>query len=138
YAAGIRYDATDSSMLSHVVKRQLLNYDKLGNINEANVYAYIKQQINAGKWLIDAGIRFDIFNFKYHDLLSTQQLPSQTRSIISPKLNIQYAINKDVQLYIKGGKGFHSNDTRVVVAQNGRDILPAAYGADLGIIVKPV
>ncbi len=137
YAAGIRYDATDSSMLSHVVKRQFLNYDKLGNINETNGYAYIQQQINAGNWLIDAGVRFDIFNFKYKDLLSTQQLPSQTKSIISPKLNIQYAVNNNVQLYVKAGKGFHSNDARVVVANNGHEILPAAYGSDIGIIVKP-
>ena len=138
YAAGIRYDATDSSQLSHVVKREFLNYTKLGNINEANGYAYIQQQINAGNWLIDAGVRFDIFNFKYKDLLSAQQMPSQTKSIISPKLDIQYAVNKDLQLYVKGGKGFHSNDTRVVVAQDGHEILPAAYGADLGIIIKPV
>lgn len=138
YAAGIRYDETDSSMLSHVVKREFLNYDKLGNIKEINGYAYIQQQINAGKWLIDGGLRFDVFNFKYKDLLNVQQMPSQTKSIISPKLNIQYALNKDVQLYVKGGKGFHSNDTRVVVAQEGYDILPAAYGADLGIIVKPM
>ncbi|HEX5155381.1 MAG TPA: TonB-dependent receptor [Parafilimonas sp.] len=138
YAAGIRYDATDSSQLSHVVKREFLRYAKLGNINEANGYGYVQQQINAGKWLIDAGVRVDIFNFRYKNLLSTQQMPSQTKSIISPKLNIQYAVNKDLQVYVKGGKGFHSNDTRVVVAQGGHEILPAAYGADLGIIIKPV
>lgn len=137
YAAGIRYDATGSSLLSNVVKRKFLDYKQLGNINEANGYAYIQQQINAGKWLIDAGVRFDVFNFKYKSLLSTQQLPSQTKSIISPKLNIQYAVNNDVQLYVKAGKGFHSNDTRVVVANEGYKILPAAYGADLGIILKP-
>jgi outer membrane receptor protein involved in Fe transport len=34
--------------------------------------------------------------------------------------------------------GFHSNDTRVVVANGGQDILPATYGADLGVIFKPV
>jgi hypothetical protein len=137
YAAGIRYDVTDSSMLSHVVKRQFLNYDKLGNINEANGYAFIQQQMNAGKWLIDAGIRLDVFNFKYHDLLLAEQLPSQTKNIFSPKLNIQYALNKTAQLYVKAGKGFHSNDARVVVERRGDNILPAAYGADLGIIVKP-
>jgi outer membrane receptor protein involved in Fe transport len=32
---------------------------------------------------------------------------------------------------------FISNDTRVVVANKGEEILPAAYGADLGIILKP-
>jgi outer membrane cobalamin receptor len=137
YGAGIRYDATDSTMLAHVVKRQFLNYEKLGSINEANGYAFIQQQVNTGKWFIDAGLRFDVFSFKYHDLLSTQQFPSQTKSIISPKLNIQYALNKDVQLYVKAGKGFHSNDTRVVVEQTGYETLPAAYSTDIGIIIKP-
>jgi hypothetical protein len=42
-----------------------------------------------------------------------------------------------VQAYVKVGKGFHSNDTRVVVANQGQDILPAAYGGDIGIILKP-
>ncbi|MBV9963246.1 MAG: TonB-dependent receptor plug domain-containing protein [Parafilimonas sp.] len=138
YAVGLRYDATDSAMLAHVAKRQFLNYTKLGNINEANAYAYVQQTINAGKWLIDAGVRFDVFNFKYHDLLSTQQQPSQTKSIISPKLNIQYAVNNNLQLYVKFGKGFHSNDARVVVEEHGHEILPAAYGSDVGVIIKPV
>uniref|UniRef100_UPI001E3E4548 hypothetical protein n=1 Tax=Arsenicibacter rosenii TaxID=1750698 RepID=UPI001E3E4548 len=42
-----------------------------------------------------------------------------------------------MQLYLKSGKGFHSNDTRVVVPENGRGILPAAYGTDLGFVWKP-
>jgi len=42
-----------------------------------------------------------------------------------------------LQGYLKMGRGFHSNDTRVVVAQEGREILPAAYGLDLGGIWKP-
>jgi hypothetical protein len=40
-------------------------------------------------------------------------------------------------LYIKAGKGFHSNDTRVVIGNNGNRILPAAYGSDLGVMLKP-
>jgi hypothetical protein len=46
-------------------------------------------------------------------------------------------VNDKVQLYIKTGKGFHSNDARVVIANQGYQILPAAYGADLGINWKP-
>lgn len=42
-----------------------------------------------------------------------------------------------MQVYIKTGKGFHSNDTRVVIANDGKQILPAAYGNDIGVILKP-
>ncbi len=136
YGAGFRYDATDSTTLVHVEKRQFLNYINLGKIKELNAYGYIQEQINSGNWSIDAGVRFDYLHFTYLYELGAQQ-PAQGKSIVSPKLNIQYTFNPKVQLYVKGGKGFHSNDTRVVVANNGYQILPAAYGADLGIILKP-
>src|SRR5262249_55018007 len=34
-------------------------------------------------------------------------------------------------------KGFHSNDAKVVVGNRGMDILPTAWGADLGVNWKP-
>jgi TonB-dependent Receptor Plug Domain/CarboxypepD_reg-like domain len=137
YGAGLRHDATSNSRLSNAVRRKFLSDIKLGDIKETNVYAFMQQQLNTGKWLFDAGVRVDYFNFGYRDKLNTTQLPSQQKAIVSPKLNIQYTINKQLQLFVKGGKGFHSNDARVVVENDGKQILPAAYGADLGIIVKP-
>ena len=137
YGAGVRYDATTDSRLAHVVKREFLDNIKLGDIKEDNAFAYVQQQLTAGKWLIDAGARLDYFHFNYFDKLLTNQSPYQSKTIISPKLNIQYTVNPRVQLFVKSGKGFHSNDTRVVVANEGHDILPAAYGGDMGFIVKP-
>ncbi|WP_462251802.1 TonB-dependent receptor [Ferruginibacter sp.] len=134
---GIRYDVTDNSQLGHQVKRQFIDNVMLGDINELNAYAFTQQQATFGKWVIDAGVRFDYFNFNYFNKLTVAQMPVQDKSIVSPKLNVQYNINKAVQVYVKAGKGFHSNDTRVVVANDGKEILPAAYGADLGIILKP-
>ena len=136
YGAGLRYDATNNSLLAHVVQRKFLNYIKLGDIKEANAFAFIQQQAAIGKFFIDGGVRFDYLHFDYLDKLGTQ-MPARSKSIISPKLNIQYTINDKVQVYVKAGKGFHSNDTRVVVANDGHDILPAAYGTDIGIILKP-
>lgn len=134
---GVRHDATDESKLANVVKRQFISYVKLGDIKEANAYAFTQQQATFGNWVIDAGVRFDYFNFNYYDRLNLLQLPSQTKSIVSPKLNVQYNISKAVQVYAKAGKGFHSNDTRVVVANDGNEILPAAYGTDFGVLLKP-
>ena len=59
------------------------------------------------------------------------------KAIISPKLNIEYTFNEKFQLYFKAGKGFHSNDARVVIANRGLDDLPPAYGSDFGINWKP-
>ncbi|MBK7306428.1 MAG: TonB-dependent receptor plug domain-containing protein [Chitinophagaceae bacterium] len=137
YGAGLRLDATKDSRLSNVVTRKFLSDIKLGNIKETNLYAFMQQQLNTGKWLFDAGVRVDYFNFSYLDKLNAAQQPSQQKAIVSPKLNIQYTINKQVQLFVKAGKGFHSNDARVVVANDGKDILPAAYGTDFGVILKP-
>ena len=44
----------------------------------------------------------------------------------------------NLQFYLKSGLGFHSNDTRVVVAQTGKEILPTAIGSDIGSIFKPI
>ena len=137
YGAGLRHDATKDSRLSNAVSRKFLSDIKLGNIKETNVYAFMQQQLNTGKWLFDAGVRVDYFSFGYLDKLNTAQQPSQQKAIVSPKLNIQYTINKQVQLFVKAGKGFHSNDARVVVENDGKQILPAAYGTDFGVILKP-
>lgn len=137
YGFGIRYDATQDSYLSHVIKRELIDYMKRGDIKEANTYAFAQQQLTAGRWLIDAGMRIDYLHFDYFDKLSAIQMPAQGKSIVCPKLNIQYNLNNNIQLYVKTGKGFHSNDTRVLTANEGNEILPPAYGADLGITLKP-
>ncbi|MBN8857203.1 MAG: TonB-dependent receptor plug domain-containing protein [Sphingobacteriales bacterium] len=139
-AAGFRSDAVHNIELSHTVDRKTtLQNIMLGDIDETNIYSYINTEFRTGKWLINPAIRFDHLQFNYEDRLaagfSTQ---SQSTSIISPKLNFLYAQSKDLQYFIKLGKGFHSNDTRVVVAQSGRQILPAAYGADIGLIWKPL
>ncbi len=136
YGAGVRYDATTNE-LSKTLKRQFSDYITFGDIKETNAFGFIQQQISRGKWFIDAGIRFDYLHFSYNQKLNLPQLPAQGKSIFSPKLNIQYTLNSKLQLYTKFGKGFHSNDTRVVVANSGYEILPAAYAADFGIIIKP-
>ncbi|MBT8296494.1 MAG: TonB-dependent receptor, partial [Gramella sp.] len=63
---------------------------------------------------------------------------NEDKLFLSPKLNFFYSASDKVQIFLKNGIGFHSNDSRVVTARNGEEILPAAYGSDLGLIYKPV
>ncbi len=145
---GVRYDHTHPSWLSHTLHGDsILNFIQLGIVKERNTNAWFEETIEAGKWLFNAGIRFDYFDFYYRSAAPSSDTASfiynganttQVKSIISPKLNIQYTSNQQVQFYLKLGKGFHSNDARVVIANGGHQILPAAYGADLGLNWKPL
>jgi outer membrane cobalamin receptor len=135
---GFRNDKTSNSELSHTKNRnEILDAIQLGNVNETNGFAYVEEKISIKKFQFNVGLRSDYFVNKYIDKLN-RQLPTQNAFILSPKINTQYAVTNNIQLYAKWGKGFHSNDTRVVVANTGRKTLPAAYGYDFGTTFKPL
>lgn len=135
-----RHDLTRGTELSHTKNRtETLEYYKLGNINEMNASVYLDEVVRLNeRFSMNAGVRVDYFRDQYEDLLGqpvTRQHASD--AIVSPKLNFYYTFNPNLQFYLNTGKGFHSNDTRVVVPQGGKQILPGAYGSDLGVIFKP-
>lgn len=141
WQAGIslRNDQSKDNELSHTVNRkETLDRLKLGDINETNIGVYWGTTIDINRWTFNPSVRVDYFDFQYNDKLATHyKTQEETKAIVSPKLNILYNSTKNLQLYLKTGKGFHSNDTRVVVAEDGKKILPAAYGFDAGYIWKP-
>ncbi len=141
WQAGIslRNDQSKDNELSRTLNRtETLEQIQLGDINETNVAGYLGADINFEKWTFNPSVRVDYFDFKYNDrLLDAYQTQEETKAIVSPRLNVFYNPSKRLQLYAKAGKGFHSNDTRVVVAQQGETILPSALGADVGFVWKP-
>ena len=138
FGAQYRQDITNGTELSRTKNRVITTEAlKLGNINEVNASIYADELIKlSDKFTINAGIRFDYFHNKYDDLLSNE-IGVASATVVSPKLNFYYTFNPRFQLYLNTGKGFHSNDTRAVIPQNGLQILPATYGSDLGVIYKP-
>ena len=137
---GLRFDDIKDLQISHVFQRDLL-LDRLSDVSatEANIHGYTNLDWRIGKWTINPAVRVDHFIFSLHDRLDNlpaAQDAAATR--ISPKLNISFAQNDNVQWYVKSGFGFHSNDVRVVVAQDGKDILPYSFGTDLGLILRPI
>jgi hypothetical protein len=108
----------------------------LGDVNEMNAGVYWAQRFTVSKKLdITGALRADYFTNKYNDKLAGKELSSNS-TILSPKINFNYKASDKVQLYLYNGRGFHSNDTRVAVQQDGRKVLPPAYGTDLGGIFK--
>ncbi len=138
--AGLRTDMSRDNELAHTVNRaQTLFSIQRGDIHETNLHGFVNGVLDIDKWSFNLGVRFDHFKFGYTDqLASTYTVLSSDQSIISPKLNILYNASSNLQFYLKTGRGFHSNDTRVSVAPGELKTLPAATGADVGFLWKPV
>lgn len=136
---GLRYDNVGEVELSRSVNRRTtLSNIQLGDVNEANFYGYANAEFDMGNWLVQPSVRVDFLHFNYVDkLASLYSSPSNSKVAISPKLNIVYNASNALQLFFKSGVGFHSNDSRLVLQKEVQDILPLAYGADLGTIIKP-
>lgn len=136
----LRIDEIEDVELSHTVNRQdVLETYALGDVEEMNAALFVSQSFRLGKWSANAGLRYDQFRFAYEDQLTEAYEPqSVTKGIVSPKLSLGYQANEGLRLYAKAGTGFHSNDSRVILSYRSRDILPRAYGADLGFIAKPL
>ena len=137
----LRYDNIKDVELSHTAQRKVtLNSLAFGQVNEFNTGVYIDETISlTDRLVINAGVRFDQFQFEYvNDLDSAYERKNKSSNIVSPKLNLFYTVNQNAQFYLKTGTGFHSNDTRVVIADSVSNTLPRALGADVGIFLKPV
>jgi hypothetical protein len=129
---GTRIDRTYGTQFANVTEKyQFISSINYGNISEDNINAYIDETLATGKWLFNGGSRIDYLSFNY-------QNSTRTNIIASPKLNVQYTANTNIQFYLKSGKGFHSNDARAVIGNNGLETLPAACGADFGLNWKPI
>ncbi|WP_336515745.1 TonB-dependent receptor [Pollutibacter soli] len=134
----IRYDKVENLELSGTMDRKINTRNiMLGKVNELNAGIFWIQKLMINKnFDITPSLRADYFRNNYNDYLVDKKL-STSSVIVSPKLNFNYRINSKLELYLYSGKGFHSNDTRVAVQQNGKKVVPPAWGADLGAIVKP-
>lgn len=136
----LRHDESRDNALSHTRNRtETLEHFQLGDIWETNLSGFADLTLNRGKFQVNAGVRVDHFDFQYQDQLTPAYDRAFARkAIVSPKLNVFYNLAPDAQVYLKTGRGFHSNDTRVILSETGRRILPAATGADLGTLWKPL
>jgi outer membrane receptor protein involved in Fe transport len=137
---GFRYDNVMDNELSHTVNfNTTLNRLALGDINETNLFAYANQAFYLSPQLVfNAGLRYDYFIHSYTDKIPLEaQKSTANTGALSPKAGLYYNFADNARVYFNYGVGFHSNDTRVVVPQDGIGVLPLAFSYDLGTVVKP-
>jgi len=139
FGAGFRMDDVSDIELAKAPNRTFKESIQKGDVKEFNGYIYMNQDVElSNKWNLNASVRYDNFKFQYKDKLTgATDFSKQKRGIVSPKLNISYAPNQKVKLYLNNGFGFHSNDTRVILMNGADEILPRVFGTDLGLIIMP-
>lgn len=136
YSMGIRSDLMHSKLATSLKTSAVETLDN-SNILETNYWAYIKEnwKLNS-KWLVQFGSRIDYFNFRIKDQLGTKVSGERNAYRLSPKLSLFYNPTESIQLFVKGGSGFHSNYTHAAVGQKDIHPLAKANGADLGTEFK--
>ncbi|GAA3521239.1 TonB-dependent receptor [Aquimarina addita] len=136
---GLRNDKINDNELSSTLNRkEIISILSLGNVDETNAYGFLDATLDYGRLKITPGVRLDYFKNLYEDnLQDTYETQSSTSFMVNPKLKISYDVTDNINIFLKSGTGFHSNDTRVVVARSADKVLPRAYGVDMGLSWKP-
>ena len=142
---GTRIDGSDLG-LRHAAQRRILDTVSTGRLYEQNSNAYLDETLELTDHLtVNAAVRADLFVFQFRGQKADSAagfLPLSgrvTRGRVSPKLNLYYQLSPAVQLFVRSGMGFHSNDARGVVQGSGSfNALPRAVGAEVGSTFKPV
>jgi outer membrane receptor protein involved in Fe transport len=136
FGTGIRYDNSNIS-LTHTVKRNFLNEIVSGTLNQVNAWVYADENLDlTSKLRLNIGARADLYNFGFENRTNDTASGNVTKAVVSPKLNLFYALNKSVLLFAKSGFGFHSNDARAVVVGQLQNTLPRALGYEIGTTFK--
>jgi hypothetical protein len=142
---GTRIDASDLG-LRRAVQRRILDTVSTGRLYEQNINAYFDETLElTDRLTVNAALRADLFIFQFRgqkadSVAGFVPLTGRvTRGRVSPKLNLYYQLSPAVQLFVRSGLGFHSNDARGVVQGSGSfNALPRAVGAEVGSTFKPV
>ena len=140
-----RFDFTNNTELSHTLNRyNLLQRVKLGDISEYSISPYFSQTLWIDEKLnVNIGARYDKIFYSYDNKLEGDSsfngrgIYRAKNGTFSPKMTVNYGFNDRIQTFLSLGKGFNSNDARSVVSSSRRE-LPAAYGIDLGAVIKPL
>jgi hypothetical protein len=137
---GTRNDQGETA-LRHCEKRVILDTLVMGNLFEQNANVYLDETYTVNKkCYINGGLRADYFYFRYTTVKGAgDSVSGQTSKMrVSPKLNLYYTVNPNVQLFVRSGYGFHSNDARAVVTNATGNTLPYALGYEAGSVFKPI
>lgn len=139
FTLGASYREDDiENQLWHAEKRIRLEARAHAQIHERSNGIYANEVFRfSDQFRVETGGRFDYFIFDVEDLLPNDSVHVNYtgfnyQTLLSPKLNMVYSPSEKLQFFFNAGSGYHSNDARSVVQQQGTHQLPRAVGAEVG------
>ncbi len=140
--ASTRVDRTNVE-LWHDRERERLEPTKSDRVQQSNPALYTEAALDlTPKVELVLGVRADYFRFDTEDMLEDLAGVDTTRTmgttgvvgdeIVSPKATLIVRPTERLDLFLNTGLGFHSNDTRSVIAEPDSVHLPRASGAEIG------
>ncbi len=136
---GFRYDDINDIGLYRTINRdQITETLAKGNIDELSVFGGLEQRMEAGKFVLTGGVRLDLLQQWYvQQQVGENTNPESGSMRVSPKIRMDYQFSPAFQVFVKAGSGFHSNDTRALLADPDISPMPRASGMDIGFTLKP-
>ncbi|RSK46019.1 TonB-dependent receptor [Hymenobacter perfusus] len=135
---GTRLDDIDLA-LRNSVRRTVTDTIVTGRVYEQNLNGYLDATLNlTDRLTLNAALRADYFRFRFREDRADSLSGRAGKARVSPKLNLYYDVTPAVQLFVRSGFGFHSNDARAVVTNPAGNVLPRAIGYEAGSTFKPV
>jgi hypothetical protein len=136
--AGIRYDNSQIA-LNHTLKQTFLNTVVSGTLNQINSWVYTDFVYAVhSKIKLNLGTRIDAYRFGFNNAMGDTTSQIAFNHTMSPKLNIDFSVKRNLSIYAKSGFGFHSNDARAVLFGNLNNGLARAFGNEVGTLFKPI
>ncbi|MFT3977008.1 MAG: TonB-dependent receptor [Sphingomonas bacterium] len=118
-----RSDWIDGLGLYHTEKGQRIGTTSFADIRETSVGGYAEIRWKPDNRLtLTGGGRLDHYSFRSHALAGDAKDGQKRATIATPKLSVALTVMRGIALYADYGQGFHSNDTRGVLAS--RDAIP--------------
>jgi hypothetical protein len=141
----VRHDAIDNA-LSHQSNRERLEPRVDASIGETGIGVYVEEDARLTPWLRWVlGLRFDRVDVKVDDRLEdTTDVGTRSSGVagdmlLSPKGSVVISPIRQWDLFVSAGRGFHSNDARGAVLDEGAvDLLTTAKTYEVGTRVRPV
>jgi outer membrane receptor protein involved in Fe transport len=131
-----RYDDIGKVGVQHTIDRAFVQSFGLFKVKEASAAGFgeVTWRPIEGLRMI-AGLRADY----YHADVSARDAEAAALgtgkkhdAVVSPKIDVAYALNDHVELYADWGRGFHSNDVRGAFADPPVPILVKGTGKEVG------